>query len=60
MTTAWCRRCRMRIRWYPRWGAWGTATGTKEFATQCVTPDGEHEPTQEKNWGGAEIGTVTT
>lgn len=40
----------MRIRWYPRWGAWGTATGPQEFATQCVTPDGEHKPTQTSPW----------
>ena len=52
MTTAWCRRCRMRIRWYPRWGAWGTATGPREYAVMC--PQGEgglHEPTQDKPWG---------
>ena len=28
----------------------GTATGTIEFATQCVTPDGTHEPTSENPW----------
>jgi hypothetical protein len=50
MTTAWCKCCHMRIRWYPRWGAWGTSTGTREFSTQCKNPSGEHIPTNDAPW----------
>ena len=48
---AWCRWCRFRIRWYPRWGAWGTYTGDEDFATRCLnSPTGseEHQPVEEK------------
>ena len=53
MTTAWCKYCRFRIRWYPRWGAWGTPTGGYEYALWCKGTDRHmgHEPVDKKPGG---------